>query len=154
MVTDTNRFVKLPFDILNMDMPAECKILFSILSDKITYSKYTDDRGRYYFLSGKERIVLMQIVGCKRETFMKHVRLLKEKGLIYSYQHGHGSRIYLPPRWSKKSTTEKQEVENSDYQSAKIPTTEVVEKTDFPINQKKQNKLTNQITDIYENVYQ
>lgn len=147
MLADENSFVKLPHFVLLMDIPAEAKILYCVLSDKISYSKFTDDQGQYYFLTGKERQQLMQVIGCKRETFQKCLRILKEKGLIYSRQHGIGCRFYRLPRLTEKSTTDNSEGGKIDYQLPKKSTTEVGGKTGDLINKTNQNKHKNN-TDI------
>ena len=154
MLSNHDSFVKLPHSVLAMDMPAEAKILYCVLADRINYSRFSDDQGQYYFLSGKERKALMTLIGCKRDAFMKYLRLLKNNGLIATEQHGYGSRFYLLPRWSKKSTTDAQVVEKIDYRNTKKSTTEEVEKIDYSYNQlTKTNKQNNtNIIDIYDNV--
>ena len=150
MLADGNLFVKLPYFVLEMDMPAEAKLLFCILADKINFSKFTDDQGQYYFLTGKERQQLMQVIGCKRETFQKLLRILKEKGLIYSRQHGIGCRFYRLPRQAEKSTTDKSEGGKIDYQLREKSPTEAGGKIANPLNQNKQNRIIKQNDiDIY-----
>ena len=153
MVADINSFVKLPFAILKMDMPSEAKILFCVLVDRVSYSCYTDDKGRYYFLSSKARSELYDLISCKQDSFKKYLRILKEKKLITTAQHYNGIRIYIEERWWKKSPTFSKVVEKiPDQVVEKIPD-QVGEKITLPIKQNKETKkLKHTDNIIYNNV--
>lgn len=93
------RFVKLPLWLFN-GYPAvsiSAKVLWCILRDKITYSKYFDDVGQYYYFSSDERISLTQLLHSSPRGFDRLLKELRDNDLLKTHQFGSGIRTYLTP---------------------------------------------------------
>ena len=128
-----DRFVKLPMRVLSMDISAEAKLLYSILADRVAYSQFEDERGRYYFLSSADREDLMRRVGCAVCAYKRHMKLLRDRGMIYTHQHRNGVRIYID------------EVVSNQY-------SEVVSKLSHPLNHNTKLEKQENYTDSEQNI--
>lgn len=128
-----DRFVKLPMRVLSMDISAEAKLLYSILADRVAYSQFEDERGRYYFLSSADREDLMRMVGCAVCAYKRHMKLLRDRGMIYTHQHRNGVRIYID------------EVVSNQY-------SEVVSKLSHPLNHNTKLEKQENYTDSEQNI--
>ena len=104
-----NRFVKLYFDILEgyPQLSLKSKVLYCILADRIKYSQFSDNDGKYYFMSRTDREDIGKLVDIdSSRSFERCIKELRDGNLLTVKKANRGCKFYMfrdsiPPKMAE-----------------------------------------------------